>query len=140
MAIKRIEALADAIAYLNKAYDPISDAYQLRNPGLARVFSFKDLAMSDNKGRRIFTSWIGGYRFLVQDLTWKCSGETRAKGSNGKLKPTSSLLDLLISFQLGREENLFELVDFLNKALGEDTVTASTEIEFFLKDNDNGGI
>ena len=130
----RIEALADAIAFLNRAHDPQSDAYRLRNPGLAKCFSFKDLAKSDEKGRRWFTSWVGGYRFLVQDLIWKCSGQTRAKGNNGKLKATSRLTDLLISFQLNREDHVFELVDFLNRALLDDSITPQTEIGYFLKD------
>ncbi|SRR5258708_946549 len=135
MAIKRIEALADAIAYLNKAYDPSSESYQLRNPGLVRVYSFKHLAMSDNNGRRIFTSFVGGYRCLVQDLTEKCSGDTRAKGRNGKLKSTSPLTDLLLSFKLSKEDHIFEAVDFLNRALKDDSINASTQIEYFLTDN-----
>src|SRR5271170_2886880 len=107
MAIYKIEALADAIAFLNNAHDPKSDSYRLRNPGMFKVYSFKHLANSDNLGRRIFTSWVGGYRFLVQDLTWKCSGDTRAKGNNGKLKGSSNLSDLLVAFKLNTEENLF---------------------------------
>lgn len=136
MAIKRIEALADAIAFLNNAHDPRSDAYQLRNPGMFRVYSFKHLNSSDEKGRRIFTSLIGGYRFLVQDLQWKCSGETRAKGNDGKLKSTSNLSDLLVAFKLNTEENVFALVDYLGQALHDDSINSQTEIGFFLKDGE----
>lgn len=134
MAIKRIEALADAIAFLNNAHDPKSDAFQLRNPGMFRVYSFKHLASSDNLGRRIFTSLIGGYRFLIQDLTWKCEGSTRAKGNNGKLKTSSNLADLLVAFKLNSEENLFTLVDFLVTALNDESISSETEISYFLKD------
>ena len=134
MAIKRIEALADGIAYLNKAHEPNSDAYQLRNPGLVRAYSYRHLGEVDNKGRRIFTSLIGGYRFLIQDLTWKCSGQTRAKGLNGKLSSLSNLEDLLKSFNLGKIEDghIFELLDFLSKALPGSVVDASTPLQFFL--------
>jgi hypothetical protein len=143
MAVKHVEALADAIAYLNKAHDPSSDAYQLRNPGMFRVYSFKHLNSSDSRGRRIFTSLIGGYRFLIQDLTWKCSGETRAKGveTNGiqrKLKPSSSLADLLAAFKLNNEENLFTLIDFLVRSLHDESINSQTEISYFLKDDENG--
>ena len=134
MAIKRIEALADAIAFLNNAHDPKSEAFQLRNPGMFKVYSFKHLASSDNLGRRIFTSYIGGYRFLIQDLTWKCEGSTRAKGNNGKLKASSHLADLLVAFKLNSEENLFTLVDFLITALGDESIGSETEISYFLKD------
>lgn len=132
--LKRIEALADAIAFVNKSYDPESVAYQLRSPGLTKVYSFKHLASSDNMGRRIFTSWIGGYRHLVQDLVSKCSGDTRAKGNNGKLQPTSNISDLLVSFKLNTIDNIFTLVDFLIKALKDDSISSETELSYFLKD------
>lgn len=135
MAIKRIEALADAIGKLNKIHEPWSDAYQLRNPGLFKAYTFKHLAQTDSKGRRIFTSLIGGYRFLVQDLQWKCSGETRAKGEAGKLKPTSALSDLLQAFKLNNAGNIFELVDFLQQATGDAEVSAATTLSYFLEDS-----
>jgi len=136
MAIKRIEALADGIAYLNKMHDPASDAYQLRNPALARAYSFRHLGEVDNKGRRIFTSLIGGYRFLIQDLEWKCSGQTRAKGYNGKLSAISNLNDLLKSYNLDsiEEGNIFILLEFLNKALPEASVDAQTRLSFFIEE------
>jgi len=136
MAPKRIEALADAIGKLNKIHEPSSDAFQLRNPGLFRAYTYKHLAETDEKGRRIFTSMIGGYRFLVQDLTWKCSGETRAKGEAGKLKPTSTLVDLLRAFRLTGAGDIFELVNFLQEALKDESISATTALSFFLESND----
>lgn len=135
MAIKRIEALADAIAYLNKAHEPSSYAFQLRNPGLVRAYSYRHLGEVDNKGRRIFSSLIGGYRFLVQDLTWKCSGQTRAKGFSGKLSNLSNLNDLLKSFNLGNLEDghIFEILDFLNQALPGTAINSETNLQFFLE-------
>lgn len=137
MAIKRIEALADAIAYLNKMHDPSSDAYQLRNPALARAYSFRHLGEVDNRGRRIFSSLIGGYRFLIQDLTWKCSGQTRAKGYNGKLSGNDNLSSLLKSFNLDKMEegNIFQLIDFLNTALPGSEIDAQTPLSFFVEEN-----
>lgn len=136
MAIKRIEALADGIAYLNKMHDPASDAYQLRNPALAHAYSYRHLGEVDNKGRRIFTSLIGGYRFLIQDLEWKCSGQTRAKGYSGKLSTVSNLNDLLKSYNLDNMEdgNIFILLEFLNKALPDVAIDAQTKLSFFLED------
>ncbi len=138
LAVKKIEALADCIMFLNDFENPESDSYRLRNPGLVRAHSFKQLGNTDDKGRRIFTSLIGGYRFLCQDLIWKCSGETRAKGESGKLKPTSPLTDLLKSFRLNSLDKVMQAVTFLNLALGTEEVTAETELNFFLKDGDNG--
>jgi hypothetical protein len=136
MAIKRIEALADGIAFLNKMHDPSSDAYQLRNPALAHAYSYRHLGEVDNKGRRIFTSFIGGYRFLIQDLMWKCSGNTRAKGYSGKLSSADSLSDLLKSYKLDSmvDGNIFILIDFLNKSLPGNEITSQTQLSFFLED------
>jgi len=133
--VTRIEALADCIGFLNDAHNPESHAYQTRNPGLCRAYSFKQLnQLCDcGKSHRTFTSLIGGYRFLVQDLTWKCSGETRAKGESGKLKPTSSLTDILKSFKMTSVEVLMQGVAFLNTALQTDEITAETELKFFLE-------
>lgn len=134
--VKRIEALADCIGKLNKVHDPESDAYQLRNPGLFRAYTFKHIGQTDAQGRRKFTSMIGGYRFLVQDLEWKCSGQTRAKGSAGKLKPTSSLVELLRALKVSRDEQVFEGVDFLQNALHDITINAETPLNYFLGDSD----
>lgn len=131
--VKRIEALADCIAFLNDYQNPESDAYQLRNPGLCHAHSFKQLNAIDKLGRRVFTSHIGGYRFLVQDLTWKCSGETRAKGEAGRLKPTSTIPDLLKAFKLNTIDKQMQAVTFLNLALGTDEITVDTQLQFFLE-------
>jgi hypothetical protein len=136
MAIKRIEALADGIAFLNRMHDPESDAYQLRNPALAHAYSYRHLGEVDNKGRRIFTSLIGGYRFLIQDLEWKCSGNTRARGHNGRLSSGDTLSDLLKSYNLDNiaDGHIFILTDFLNKALPDADISAQTQLSFFLED------
>lgn len=131
---KKIEALADCIAFLNDAHNPESLAYQLRNPGLCRAYSFKQLGSVDENGYRIFTSLIGGYRFLVQDLTWKTSGQTRAKGETGKLKPASPLTDLLRSFRMTSIEFVMQAVSFLNTALKTEEISATTELKYFLED------
>jgi hypothetical protein len=134
--VTRIEALADCIGYLNDAHNPESHAYQIRNPGLCRAYSFKQLNQLCECGQshRTFTSSIGGYRFLVQDLQWKCSGQTRAKGETGKLKPTSSLTDILKSFRMTSIETIMQAVSFLNLSLQTDEITASTELKFFLEE------
>ena len=142
MPVKRLEALVDCIGYLNDFHNPESDSYQLRNPGLCRAHSFKQLNSVDDQGRRIFTSAIGGYRFLAQDLTWKCEGTTRAKGEHGRLKPTSSLVDLLKAFKLNSLDKQMQAVAFLNMALKTlgttEEVTSETELKFFLEGDANG--
>lgn len=137
MSNRRIEMLALGIATLNNAFNPDSDAFQLFNWGLNRIYSFKHLGSADDAGRRSFTSVVGGFRFLVQDLTWKCSGDTRAKGNNGRLKSTSTLPDLLASFRLNKPEHIFELIDFLQRALKDADISAATELSYFLNEEPN---
>lgn len=138
MSNRRLEMLALGIASLNDAFNPDSDAFQLFNWGLSRAYSFKHLSNTDERGRRMFSSVIGGFRFLVQDLEWKCNGDTRAKGSNGKLKQTSTLSDLLVSYKIDNkatpEENLFWLLDFLTRALRDDSINAETTLKFFVNE------
>ena len=131
--VKRIEALADVIGFLNGIHDPESEAYHLRNPGMCRAYSFKQLNSVNDQGYRIFTSLIGGYRFLCQDLLWKCSGQTRAKGDNGRLKPTSTLAELLKAFRFTGFEKQMQAVAFLNSALKTDEISTTTELKFFLE-------
>lgn len=136
---KRIEALADGIAFLNRMHDPASDAYQLRNPGLLRAYTYRHLGSVDNTGRRIFTSLIAGYRCLIDDLEKKCSGQTRGKGYNGKLRSHDKLLDLLKTFKLDNTDDghIFTLLDFLDKALPGQDVSAQTQLSFFLEDKES---
>jgi hypothetical protein len=138
MSNRRLEMLALGIATLNDAFNPDSDAFQLFNWSLARAYSFKHLDSTDDRGRRVFSSVIGGFRFLMQDLQWKCNGDTRAKGENGKLKPTSTLRDLLIAFKIENQwtldENLFTLIDFLTRALRDEEINSTTTLEFFVSE------
>ncbi|MGH7745619.1 MAG: hypothetical protein ACREQ5_12635 [Candidatus Dormibacteria bacterium] len=133
MPVKRIEGLADCIAFLNDFHNPESISYRLRNPGLCRAHSFKQLNSVDDEGRRIFTSAIGGYRFLLCDLEWKISGRTRAKGESGRLKPTSPLSDLLKSFRLSAIDKQMQAVTFLNLALDTDKIQITTELQYFVE-------
>lgn len=142
--MRRIETLADCIGFLNDVQNPDSEAYQLRNPGLVRAFSFKHLLDTDEQGRRRFGTLAGGYRFLVQDLELKCGGKSRAKGlrqDNGKkkrLKPHSTLPDLLASFNIRNPAKIFEAVDFLQRALKDENISDETPLSFFLEENANG--
>ena len=142
MSVKRLEAISECIAELNNYRNPESLAYQLRNPGLCRAHSFKQLDKVDDNGYRIFTSLIGGFRFLDQDLHWKCEGKTRAKGEHGRLKPTSNLADLLRAFKMTNLTQQIQAVTFINSALRTlgtpDEVTLKTELKFFLEGETHG--
>lgn len=124
--MKRIECLADSLAKMYGALDPLSEAYKLRNPGMLKAFSPKH--SRSEKGYRIFGSFIAGYENLALDLKIKCSGKSRAK-----LTPKSQLVDLLHIY--GQPTSaLKSVVRFLRHALDDETIPEAVEIGWFCQD------
>jgi hypothetical protein len=84
--VDKVEALVDAIARLNNSHDPESIAYRLRNPLLLRSFSKPGKHEVDETGRRVFGSYLNGYKAAVYDVKMKLSGSSHA----GKVKKIRS--------------------------------------------------
>jgi hypothetical protein len=122
--VKRIEALCDSLCKMYGALDPLSDAYQLRNPLLLRAFNPKH--SRDSKGRRVFSNFVAGYDNAILDLKIKCSGKGR-----GRLTPESPLVDLLHLYG-NPSTALKSLVRFLRHALNDDTIPESVPLGWFL--------
>lgn len=126
MSIPRIHALVDAFAHLNGWHNPVSDSYKLRNPLLLRAFSPKHV--SDEEGRRIFSSFTSGYDNGILDVKIKCSGKSHAK-----LTPMSTLRDLVCVY--GNHVSATRAVkNFLQRALGDDTIRESQALGWFLEE------
>ena len=125
--INKIEALVDAVASYNKAHVPGSDAYKLRNPLLLLAFGFKQLESSDANRRRVFSSYVGGYRAGCLDVEMKIRKQRR--GIKG---PT--LKDLLTSYKAGYDAALFEIIDFLQTALADPNINQDTDLQYFLEE------
>ena len=129
MSERRIEALVDAIAHLRgSSTNPDSDLYQIRNPIGTMSFSRPGRNEIDTNGRRVFKSWLAGYRAAVFDLTIKCKGESRAN-----LKPTDLLENLLrvlgITEKLGQDQ----VVKFLKRALKDQSIIRTTPLSYFVE-------
>jgi hypothetical protein len=58
----RLEAICDAIAQYNNYWEPESEAYALRNPGL----------LLGENGKRVFTCHRGGYAALMDKVRRYC--------------------------------------------------------------------
>lgn len=123
--MKKIEALADAIAYYCAAHDPTSIAFRNRNPGLLMAISPKH--SRDEHGYRVFASFVDGYRALLFDLQVKCSGR-----SNAKLTPESTLTDLLNAMK-HRKGMADSVASYLRKALEDESISAETPLAYFLE-------
>ena len=126
--MKRIEALADAFSKMNGWHDPLSRAYQLRNPMMLRAFSPKHAKSED--GYRIFKSYSSGHDNAVIDLTIKCAGK-----SNSRLKPEDTLVELVQCYGNPASAARF-IKKFLTHALKDDTIRESTTLGWFLEDAD----
>lgn len=123
--MKRIEALADAIAAMNGALNPLSEAYRTRNPGLLKAFAPKH--QRNEKGHRVFTSLVAGYENLLLDIRIKGSGQSRAK-----LGPESPVVDLLTTYGNPAASARY-VVNFLRHALEDDSIPLGINLGWFLE-------
>jgi|SRR5437660_3932218 len=126
--MKRIEVLADAIGKLFGIHDPTSEAYQLRNPLLIKSFARPGKHETDDKGRRIFTSLLNGYKAGLFDLELKASGKSRAK-----VTPESPLKDLLACYEVYTKAAQDNVVSFVRRGLKDDTISINTPTSYFLE-------
>lgn len=129
--MKKLEALALAIAREYGALTPGSEAANCLNPGMLRAHSLDRILPVNENGVRIFSSFQGGWRALVENLEMKCKGSTNAKGLSGdRLTSNSTLADLIKSF---RYCPVNCVVDSLQIALGDSAITETTPLLYFLE-------
>jgi hypothetical protein len=127
--ITRLAALVGAFANINGAFDPKSDAFQLQNPLMLKAFSPNH--ERDEKGNRIFKSFVSGYDNGVIDVKIKCSGQSfyAKKG----LGPASPLSDLVCLY--GNPSSATRtIVNFLRHALKDDNIPQGINLGWFLED------
>jgi hypothetical protein len=122
--MNRLEILALSIAKATGGFDsPESEAFKLRNPGLLRTY--RPEKKTDSEHRRVFSSFMGGFKALTADLQAKCSGKNR------KITPENSLSELLALLGFPNSQAVHKIVVFINRSLGNETVAGSTPISFF---------
>lgn len=131
--MRRIEALAMAIARENQSFEPGSEAFQTLNPGLLRAYAHiaDRPSPANSDGIRTFTNFQSGWQVLINNLEAKCAGRTKARGYDGLLTPESSLMDLTKSF---RFLNVRNIVAFLKDALEDHAITELTKLSFFIEE------
>lgn len=127
--MKRLEYLALAIARENHSFDPGSEACSTLNPGLLRSHTKDRLDLVNESGTRVFTTFQGGWRALIDNLKAKCSGQTLANGEKGRLSPESTLRDLVHSF---RYVQAGPVVEFLKDALEYKFISETTPLQYFI--------
>ncbi len=142
--VPKIEALVDAIGLRNGIDVPSSLAYQLRSPLLIKSFAKPGKHILDTEGRRVFPSMLSGYKAAVYDMELKVSGKSRAG-----LKPTDKLRNLLgvygirssfnddASVRIAIDNDIKKIVTFLRHALKDQSITANTELSYFIENTPN---
>lgn len=126
--VNRIEAVVDAIGKLNGMDNPSTEAYRLRNPLLICSFARPGKHETDENGRRIFNSFLSGYKAAVFDMTLKVEGKSRAG-----LKPTDTLTNLCGVYGIKELGGIKAVVNFLRAALKNPDLCKETPLSYFLE-------
>lgn len=125
--IDKIEALVDALANLNGSCgNPDSELYQIRSPLGVKNYSLPGKNSIDDRGRRIFSSWIAGYKAACFDIQVKISGKSRSG-----IKAEDTLSNLLRVCGLTEKLAHQQIVKFLRRALKDQSITPETPLAYF---------
>jgi hypothetical protein len=114
--VKRLEAICDAVARYHDYWEPESEAYGLRNPGLLQC----------DMGKRVFSCHRAGYAALIDKVHKYCSMNQDAT--------VVSLLDFIgIKMKMQQEQ----AIDFASRCANS-TLKANTNLKWFLGEDSNG--
>lgn len=125
--MNRIEILADALIRKTAFSDPESEEYQCRNPMALKQFTFRHKATES--GMREFSNLEAGYKAAYFDLKLKCLGESQAK-----IKAESPLRHLVRCYSMP-DHIVDDIVEFLRKALNDETISGDTQLRYFVEGN-----
>jgi hypothetical protein len=120
--MRKIEAVADAIASLNEYSGPSSKSYRLRNPGLLKAKTLEHLASATDECLRVFTCHQAGYKALT-DILQKSFERNRR----------STLQQVLSDHGHGDQFSVAAAVDFISRSLDTREVSGATQLHFFLE-------
>lgn len=115
--MKRLEALVDAIAYLNEYHEPESQAYRLRNPLLLKAMEPEHLGSATDDCLRIFSCHTAGYRAGFDRLRKEC-------------RHGGGTLETLLA-KHGHKADA--AVNFISRSLETQEVDEYTPVRFFLE-------
>jgi hypothetical protein len=126
--VSKLEALVDAISRANGGADPESQCYNLRNPLLIRSFARPGKHETDEQGRRVFSSYLSGYKAGLFDIELKITGKSRAG-----LTPESTVAQLLGVYGIKEPGGISTVISFLRRALKDVEIKSATPISYFVE-------
>lgn len=123
---KKIESLLEGIAVLKGWQNPDSYTYQIKNPLLITSCARPGKHEIDAEGRRIFNSWLSGFKASLFDLEMKVSGNSRCG-----VKADGNLSDLLKIYGIDQILGQDQVVKYLRRALKDSTVAKDMPLSYF---------
>lgn len=112
--MKRLEAICDSVAMVHSYYEPESESYGLRNPGML---------LSDPKNRamgiRVFSCHRGGYAALLDVVKKQCIAT-----------PNENLANLLIRLGMDSRIQQEHAIDFMARCANS-ALTLRTTLGWF---------
>lgn len=125
--ISKLEVLVDAIGKLNGIHNPESECYQIRNPLMIKSYARAGKHVVTEKGIRVFTSFLSGYKAGLFDMDLKIRGKSRAG-----LRPDSTLENLLGVYQISPAA-MDTVVSFVRRALADQSISKKTPLSYFIE-------
>ena len=110
--MKRLEALCDAVAAYHHYFEPESEAYELRNPGL----------LLGENGKRKFSCHRAGYAAFLDRMQKRCAANPQ--------EPIVTLLDS-IGIKMRRQQE--ETLDFMGRCANS-SLKLETTLSWFIED------
>jgi len=130
--VPKVEALVDAIGFVNGFHDPDSPAYQLRSPLLLQSFALPGKHVINQDGLRVFPSSVSGYKAAVYDMGLKITSNSRAR-----LRQTDTLTNLLGVYRVKSPADIKAVAEFLRKALDDESISPETPLSYFIESSKN---
>lgn len=115
--MRRLEALCDAIAYANHYYEPESEAYEIRNPGMLDGDAKNPRTPA---GKRIYSCHRAGYASLLDVAQKRC-----------ETTPDLDLMAFLEQLNIRMKNQQEQTLDFMARCANS-TLTLKTPLQWFL--------
>src|SRR6266700_5347576 len=113
--MKRLEAIADAVALYHHYWEPESEAYELRNPGM----------LIGEEGKRKFSCHRAGYASFLDRIKKHCAAH-----------PEETIVSLLDSLGIKMKLQQKQTIDFMSRCANS-TLGTEIRLQWFIEE-ENG--